>query len=606
MRAMTAAGHLAPVERWRSWLTVLCLGLGMLFIGLYAHLRFSHGAGELTYFKAAYDEDTYYVQALMERASVFYRLLSDHALGALARGGLGHGLVLVLFDALLPVSAALAAYLLMGLVTKRPSARVLLSLLLVFAPDLLSMGVSSLWNGQWNPTYLRSLIPYGSVLVPDYSTSYLGVLRSPEPQFAWTLLFLHWWLCLRLLGDVQQGRRPSPWSASGLLAVNAALAFAYVFVALPAFMLAAAMVPVLLIKRLPARGLGIWLLAIVLPALLVVAYLSSQPISGGAASLVFASRLPVVTPAAVLALLLCIAWAARFLLARRIDLTDAYAALAGALPLALLNQQLITGIMVSTRDWERYANYPLLMLSAIWLLRPLAAFPNRSRFVRHAPSVLLVLLLWNVLPAVRDTYKQWLEPNQESLAVARALEAVPVQHKALPIVLEKVGLATLVQTRLDRGEYIGAYANLFFDPVPDLRDTPVQQHLAALTQKHQLYEYLYRRGVTSAQFKSALEAEAKARSGYHLAFFFSFVDHWYPASDNRRVREPEVLEAIPLIVAEYSALREQVPASWRRPVLHVSSKPLESDGVYEVERLSAVPWARGEVIVQLQRFRTGS
>src|SRR5690606_11718404 len=143
-------------------------------------------------------------------------------------------------------------------------------------------------------------------------------------------------------------------------------------------------------------------------------------------SLVFASRLPVITPAAVLALLLSVAWALRFLRVRRIDLVDAYAALAGALPLALLNQQLVTGIMVSTRDWERYANYPLLMLSAIWLLRSLApAEPAGHRFMRHLPAVCVALVVWTVLPAARNTYQQWYGTNDESLAIARALEKVP-------------------------------------------------------------------------------------------------------------------------------------------------------------------------------------
>lgn len=596
--------HLAAIDRRRTWLTVLCLALGMLFIGLYVHLRFSHAVGELTYFKAAYDEDTYYNQALMDRTSVFYRLLSDHVLEAFAHGGWGHGLVLVLLDALLPVAAALAAYLLAGLVARRPSVRALLSLLLVFAPDLLSMGVSSIWDGQWNPSYLRSLIPHGDVLVPDYSTSYLGVLRSPEPQWAWTLLFLHWWLGLRLLGEAQQGRAGATGWWTGLLAVNVTFAFSYVFVALPAFLLAVAVVPVLLAKRVPARWFGAWVLTLALPALLVLAYLVTQPMAAGGASLVFASRLPVITPAAVLALLLSVAWALRFMRVRRIDLVDAYAALAGALPLALLNQQLVTGIMVSTRDWERYANYPLLMLSAIWLLRSLAPTePAGHRFMRHLPAVCVALVVWTVLPAARDTYQQWYGTNDESLAIARALEKVPAQYQALPIVLEKVGLATLIQTRLDRGEYIGAYAGLFFNPVPDLRERPLKQHLDALSQKHQLYEYLFRTGVTPARLERALQAEASARSGYHLAFFFSFADHWYPATDNRRVREREIREAIPLIVEEYSALRERVPDSWRKPVLHVARKPLEAGGVYEVERLSAQPLAQGEVIVHLQRFR---
>src|SRR5690606_25165620 len=151
-------------ERWRSHLAALLLGAAVLAAGLYPHLLFSREVGELAYFKAAYDEDTYFLWSLSGRDSIFYRWVSDHLMAGLAAiEGLGQGRALLLLDALLPPLVALSAYALAGVLTRRIAARVLVALALVFAPDLLSLGVNAVWEGRWALGDLRRSFPYGEV-----------------------------------------------------------------------------------------------------------------------------------------------------------------------------------------------------------------------------------------------------------------------------------------------------------------------------------------------------------------------------------------------------------------------------------------------------------
>ena len=82
---------------------------------------------------------------------------------------------------------------------------------------------------------------------------------------------------------------------------------------------------------------------------------------------VFSSSMPTVSPAVLYALGLmaacAIAWRWRLAAATSIGM----AACCALVPIVLMNQQLVTGMMVSTRDFERYSNYPFLVLGAATL-----------------------------------------------------------------------------------------------------------------------------------------------------------------------------------------------------------------------------------------------
>jgi len=213
----------------------------------------------------------------------------------------------------------------------------------------------------------------------------------------------------------------------------------------------------------------------------------------------------------------------------------------------------------------------------------------------------LVLVVCMLLLSTHMTYKNWLGSNRESLLIAKSLQSLPEVYKALPIVLEKIDLAPLVKVRLDRGEFVGSYINLFWNPVPNLGKNDLSLHLSGLQQKNQIYEYLFRSNITPERFKERLIIEANARSGHFLAFFFSFMDHWYPMSSSRRVRDVDIKNAIPIIVDEYAKLLKSVPKDWRGERLQVSSKYVSDSKECKSDLIGEVQSERSQIFIQVQR-----
>jgi hypothetical protein len=111
-----------------------------------------------------------------------------------------------------------------------------------------------------------------------------------------------------------------------------------------------------------------------------------------------------------------------------------------------MNQQIATGFMLATRDFERYGVYPFLVLGAALLSARLAA-PAAGRAAR--PLVLLatvVVLAVVVLGQVR-VIGAFREANEASLAMARAARAAG-DGRPSRILLEEAALAPLLATRL--------------------------------------------------------------------------------------------------------------------------------------------------------------
>lgn len=575
----------------------------ILVAGLYPHLRFSSSLGEWTYFKAAYDEDTYALAGIYGKATAFYRFLSSTLFFLLEKVGVPATGALILFDAIIPATCFLLAFGLTGRFLNRAASRCLAALLLVFAPDLFSLGVNTIWNGGFlTLAKFRSLIPYGEILVPDYTTSYPGIFRTPEPQLAYALLFVHWWSMLVVLS--QQDREEKRKVYGGwlfLILSNVLLVFSYVFVSVPVFLLQGLILFVAAIRRSTKLAWGLFL-TLLLPVLVLLIYFASlSPAPQVGSSLVFPSHLPVVTPGAVLAAVIGIGWLVLFRRRTNVKIELVYAALAGILPLLLLNQQIVTGVMVSTRDWERYIDYQPLVFSGIWLCREVLQPRLAPFWTKYLAPVGLVWVAWMLGPSLERTYQAWLLPNAQSVAIARALSAQPETMRQQEVVLNDVGLAPLVALRLGGANFLGAYTTLFFDPVADLGQEDLGAHLSNTRQRLDLYRYLFRKGVSADELKSALEGEALARSGYHLAFFFSFKDHWYPASDNRAVRTEELVRTVPLIVEEYRSFLQNPPSAWLKPMLYVASEKEPSNGRFLYRKIQdAIPRSGPSVLVYLQ------
>jgi hypothetical protein len=548
---------------------VLALFVGLL--GLWPHLRFSIDVGHLAWFKSAFDEDTYALFPFGLGHTRLDRTGSGAVMWMLTRAGGGSlEAALILADLLLPALAAASAYALASALVTARSARVLVALLLLFGADLLSLGNAAVFTGQLlSLGAFRDLVgPAAHTLVPAYETSYLTIFRTPEPQTAHIVAFA------ALAGLVQVVRRRVDVSRSGvwpaLLVMHLLVVSSYVYIAILAVGIEFVVGALLLGERRLREARVLWAFGALALAVIAIGSVARTADQSG---LVFRSHLPALTPSAVVSLLATAAaalllWKARW----RGPVLWLGAALAAA-PAVLLNQQVLTGIMVSAREWERYACYPPLVCGCA-LLAGEALSAQRGRVARgvkvsfDAGMIAVVIVIgWTLVTAQGRVYDMWLRINQKSLAIADALGKIEVDpDRPLLLVLDEPTLAPLVAVRRGgRRESLLDVTDVFITPVPRLG----RSAFALTPLSEPLFEYWRRGPVSAAQAAKLLEAEIAARNGTALAFLFHQCDYWYPCSDGRDLQIEAIRSSVPAIVQAYSESLAQPSARYasRRPLL---------------------------------------
>ena len=145
----------------------------------------------------------------------------------------------------------------------------------------------------------------------------------------------------------------------------------------------------------------------------------------------FRSHLPVVTPASILAAA-GLALVATLLWRSRGDALLPVAAACFGTVLVVTNQQVLSGRMISTRDWERYADYPLVFLGTIaigaWWLR--RARVQLTTLYALAGAGLLAGGYVLVTAQDRVFEEEFLVANLKSVAMKRAVESVEARGTA--------------------------------------------------------------------------------------------------------------------------------------------------------------------------------
>lgn len=574
---------------------VLALAVGLL--GLWPHVRFSLEIGQVAWFKGAFDEDTYALFPFGVGQTRLDRVGSGLVMWVLSRlcGG-SIDAPLMLADLILPALATMSAYALSSvLVTSRPS-RVLVALLLVFGADLLSLGNAAVFMGR--PVSLdafRALVgPAAEALVPAYETSYLTIFRTSEPQTTYITAFA------ALAGLVQVLRRRvdvshlGMWSA--LLAVHLVLVSTYVFLAMLVVGIELLVGMLLLVERRSREGRVLWILG---GAALVVMAIGTVVKTGDNSGLLFASRLPSLTPSVVASLLATGLAAWQLCRARGRNPALWLGAALVAAPVVLLNQQVLTGVMVSARNWERYACYPLLICGcALLASETLSARRDQMPWWLHlsfdtGTAAAVIVVGWTLIAAQGRAYDMWLRTNQKSVAIVNALRNVEVEPgRPFLLVLDEPGLAPLVAVR--RGgqrESLLDHTDTFLTRVPRLERSAFA--LTALSEP--LFEYWRRGHVSPARATEILGAEIAARNGTALAFLFHQCDYWYPCSDSRDLQLEAASSHVPAIVQAYAESLEHPSTRYaaRRALLvaeehSAAAAPYSSAGTLAASTIASV------------------
>jgi hypothetical protein len=570
----------------RSWPFAAALVAFVVLLGLLPHLRFSLLIGEPTFFISAYDEPAYALWAFEGGGPVLpHRWLSSLVMVALSRlGGGGWGTALVLADAVLPTLCALFAWQLVGYVTRRRLLRLLLAIMLLFAQELFSLGCWTIWqvrdplavasptSGPFDLRQLRAEAPpWLAALWPDYATPFLTLFRTPEPQLS--LVVLYWLLAILLeLGDdaLAPRRRQLLVAVGG--ALNLLLVGTYFFTASALVAVETALAGTLavwgrsnsarLVGALAATGAASTIAG-------VVAFHSGANAQGYS----FASRLPILTPStltAALGLLILVALRRKpGTLERGLPL----AAACFAAVLMLTNQQLLTGRMISTRDWERSIDYRLAFLGAALLGACLLRRTTVRLEALYALAGAGLLATGAVLLRAQDRVfeEEFLGVNLKSVALARAMRiAETAGFRDARVLLEEPQLDLILEVRLERRiQHLLDVSPVFERPIDPL-DRKDGRFGRRSPFTREAFEYLARRPRSGKGVERLLRAEVEQGAGILLRFFFDPRDFWNVFTDGRRARPADVAAELAGIRADYEDYLTAGDPCWALPVVVLS------------------------------------
>ena len=296
------------------------------------------------------------------------------------------------------------------------------------------------------------------------------------------------------------------------------------------------------------------------------------------ATLSFASHLPVLSPAVFYgALLLGVVLVTRRKFPTQ-GLPFRLGILALLVPVLLMNQQVITGLMISTRDWERYTNYPMLVFACGILASVLtpAAQPRSQTRLNSGGWLATVFVIFLVVIGQGLVYSKWRNANIRTVAHARVLTQ-SLDGTAHRLLLQEADLAPLLKVRVhpQKPRFVLDYTELFRAPIPPL-GSGMGRSRAAKHHKHRLFEFFARTAKTPAQLELLLRQEVQSGAGFYIHFLFSLRDVWHPFTDSRHLKRDEVMEALLEVVSSYRLYLGKEQPEWAFPTLLLSRlEPVE-------------------------------
>lgn len=559
--------------RNRALLFALFIGL----MGLLPHVLFSLNTGGLHYVTGAWDEDSY-SKYLLTYNDVVHRLLSNSVMRFM-HALLGLDLAIITMDAVMPAIAAfITVHLAHALGFTARYQWILASFLMLFAMELMTFSHPYFW-----PDPVTRLSPFASftyppairMFVPNVFQNFFGIYKAPEPQFC---LIFQLGALFAMLRYAQTGARRYLW---WLLPVAMALPFIYITTGITLLLLVAGYGLIGLLLRRRAQYLWWVAAAALLAGYVAWAHLAFRT-DGPALDFVFHSRLPVIGASMIYGLfgfwLIWRQW--RFNPPEPVLL--AWVAL--AVPMVALNQQIITGIMVQSRSWEYYSNYPFVALGLLILWPQISAFiPRRIKGWSRYLCLLLVALF---IYAQFMTYKAYQKGDMVALGYADGIKAAG-DFKG-PVLLDNPDHDSQVWLRVGNPDLtiIAGYQALIANPIARLDDPDYEATYDAL--KDQAFTLFDRKG-TSAHELQQLVTDGIGTGGWYVRYFFAMLDCWYPLSDFR-VRNPDpMLARVPDIVSDYQEfLNDPARRNQFGEMLYLTETPIS-------ESRKDVPWTTQKV-----------
>ncbi|WOF73268.1 hypothetical protein QMT40_000898 [Parvibaculaceae bacterium PLY_AMNH_Bact1] len=583
----------------RHSLQAICgFALICALLGAFPHILFGYHLDVDTFYQGAWDEGFYLLTLFgdipswndypIKRAFAALISLFEPSARTLA----------MVSDFLLPAIVVLSAGLLALSVLRSPAAVLALAFFFVFGSDILEFNSSvAFLPGVSLNAWLRDMSLFQRQFFVDAFATFLSVFRTPEPQLSISALYLHLAVLIAFVS------RPllRPKLLVPLLVTAALSSIIYSFFSLAALAFTCAALIALLISG--DRKNLVLLAAAAFVGLVGTAIVISTEYTNEAGSMLFESRLPMMSPAAIYGLIGC-AWVLlhfRFEVFRNPLLLFSVALL--LFPLSALNQQVVSGVMVQTLNWERYVNIPVVILgivSAVRLTQPagMALTILKNPFIlgivnagRGSPRIVLgvqlALIFYFVGQAQWRTYQQFLSYNVMTYAYASAADQASQgsdgeQH----VVIDNMHFDSAIRVRSSTiGNRLPGYTWVVSSA---LEDEGVDASPAELAL--QGFDAAARLGLSADGYREKLRMEMDGAYCWpHLMYLAPFLE-CAPYVSDFRLYDPSKLSAVvEKSVTDYAAFLADPSRSADVPGIIVTSAPLESENgnaIWESELLS--------------------
>ena len=594
------------VERGLPIVLILSLAFLIGLEGTLPHLFFARDLGERIFFEGAYDEAFYSIVMSGEVAAWNeYPIRSLMRLLMFAAGGPNFSFAMW-SDVLWPALVVLSAGFLVLSLTRSWVIVIPAAFLLVFGSDILAFNSSAIYPPQLIISNgLRNLPIALRELVPDPFTNFLYVYRTPEPQLSLSFFLCYLAIIVRFLG--RQRSTSSDWMI--VFCATAICTATYVFFATACLMAAGLAVLSLSAARRWRTAIG--LLMVLSTCVLLFGWLATLSHSGEAKATLFHSRLPMIAPSLIYGCLsaLLLGWRFRNELTREPRLF--FGLLCLLVPAVTLNQQIATGLMVQTLNWERYVNYPFLVLGLFlfltrlssqkprWQLRPLPMLlvdrihtrlsPKLADYYQRALSffyqtrkistcfLFLMLAAVFVYRAQLHSYRQYAYYNLRTVAYAKLLDRIETEQSPTPqnVTLDDPAMDAEVRLRTHTPRLS---FNGYTDLVLAWKNTDAASYAAgngnSLPLKQQWgFVHAARLGFSREAYEAELRKEIELQVCWpHLMFQFSFLECAPYVSDFRLYAPEHLREKIPEIGLKYETFLRSKPRGAGAFVL--SMKPI--------------------------------
>lgn len=404
------------------------------FLGVLPHLIFSINLGKFTYLEYAWDENTYTYMSLFGDHKI-YRAASGTILQSLyALGNDSIDVALILMDAIMPfIIGLIIVRIAIACGFKTWQGLLAACSLLAFPTAFLAFGDINFW-GKWiqqvSPFAMQGIAAATKGIIPSLNISFFPLFRTPEPQTSLVIQLAIFLVLLRAGGRFGMG------SLMLLAALCLLLPFTYVSIGISVliFMLGYAALGLVVTKQM--QYLKILLLGLLASAYYAATFMSQMQ-GDTAVSFIFRSHLPIITPSVIIGI--CgIFYIIKANLSKikgifkPCDILDKHilAFSCFAIPLITLNQQLITGTMVQSRNWEFYTNYTFIAAGLLLLYPELVQLCKRS-FKPRTMNALCILLLLALVGAQIKSFNRFVDRGLAQEAAAQLVAQLQTQD--LPI-----------------------------------------------------------------------------------------------------------------------------------------------------------------------------